>query len=152
MSYLLDTNVLLRSVQPSHSQYTEASEALIELRKQGEQLVLVAQNLYEFWVVATRPEADNGLGMSVATVTSELTRLRNFFTVLADTPAVLTEWEALVTNYGVMGKNAHDARLVAAMKTHGISHLLTFNISDFQRYQGITIRTPQEVRGQSPAT
>ena len=103
MSYLLDTNVLLRSVQPSHSQYTEASEALIELRKQGEQLVLAAQNLYEFWVVATRPEAENGLGMNITEVTSELARLRSFFTVLADTPAILTEWEALVTTYSVIG-------------------------------------------------
>lgn len=37
------------------------------------------------------------------------------------------------------GKNAHDARLVAAMVRHGLTHILTFNAQDFSRYRGITI-------------
>jgi predicted nucleic acid-binding protein len=42
----------------------------------------------------------------------------------------------------VKGKNAHDARLVAAMVRHGLTHILTFNAQDFSRYRGITIMTP----------
>jgi predicted nucleic acid-binding protein len=34
----------------------------------------------------------------------------------------------------VSGVQVHDARLVAAMKTHGVTHILTFNVVDFQRY------------------
>ncbi len=30
--------------------------------------------------------------------------------------------------------NVHDARLTAAMLVHGLTHILTFNISDFARY------------------
>jgi hypothetical protein len=38
--------------------------------------------------------------------------------------------------------NAHDARLVAAMIVHGVTHLLTFNGADFARYSGIRITDP----------
>ena len=37
------------------------------------------------------------------------------------------QWRALVTQHGVMGKNAHDARIAAAMKAGGITDLVTFN-------------------------
>ncbi len=39
--------------------------------------------------------------------------------------------------YRVSGKNAHDARLVAVMKPHGITRILTFNAADFARFEGI---------------
>ncbi|MEK7832647.1 MAG: hypothetical protein AAB401_16260 [Acidobacteriota bacterium] len=44
-----------------------------------------------------------------------------------------------------MGKPAHDARIVAAMKVHGIAHLLTFNVGDFKRFPNITVVSPDEV-------
>jgi hypothetical protein len=44
-----------------------------------------------------------------------------------------------------LGKNAHDARFVAAMMAHGLTHLLTFNPQDFRRYSGITVVTPAEI-------
>lgn len=36
-----------------------------------------------------------------------------------------------------------DARLVAAMKRHGTSHLLTFNDGDFARFSDITVVNPE---------
>jgi predicted nucleic acid-binding protein len=145
MSFLVDTNVLIRSLSPAHTDFAMADGAIAKLRTQGVKLHLVAQNLYEYWVVATRPTADNGFGLTAQETTTELKRLHSLYVVLADTPVVLDEWESLVTSLGVMGKNAHDARLVAAMKVHGISDLLTFNIKDFQRYNGIGVQTPQDV-------
>ena len=41
------------------------------------------------------------------------------------------------------GKKAHDARLVAAMNLHGITHIVTFNSDDFARDAGITVIHPQ---------
>lgn len=145
MSYLIDTNILLRSVQPAHKMFKEANDALVKLRLDGEQPVLVAQNLYEFWVAATRPVADNGLGLSVNEAAIELSRFRRYFAIYGDIPNVLQEWESLVTTLGVMGKNAHDARLVAAMKQYGIQNMMTYNIRDFQRYTGIVLHTPQDI-------
>jgi hypothetical protein len=122
-----------------------ATDAAAALRLQGEELCVVPQNLYEFWVVCTRPAGQNGLGLTVAGAQAELIHLRGLFVLREDTPAIFREWERLVVAYQVSGKNAHDARLVAAMIVHGISHLLTFNASDFQRYSGIVTLTPQQV-------
>ena len=51
---------------------------------------------------------------------------------LPDTDDVYAEWRRLVVTHGVSGKKTHDARLVAAMTTEGIVHILTFNSADFR--------------------
>ena len=56
MSYLVDTNVLLRSVQKSHPMESEAANSIELLIRHREILVITPQNLIEFWCVATRPE------------------------------------------------------------------------------------------------
>jgi predicted nucleic acid-binding protein len=145
MTTLLDTNIVMRTAQPQHPMYQEALDAQAVLRQKGEQLCLAPQNFYEFWVVCTRPAAINGLGSTAAQAQVEITRLKNIFKVLDDTPAVFTTWEQLVVQHQVLGKNAHDARLVAAMLVHKLDQLLTFNKPDFQRYQGINVVTPTEV-------
>jgi predicted nucleic acid-binding protein len=66
----------------------------------------------------------------------EIERLKTFFSVLFDTESIYDQWERLVTTYQVKGINVHDARLVAAMRVHEVSHILTFNIEDFNRYAG----------------
>jgi hypothetical protein len=115
------------------------------LRQKGESLCLAPQNLYEFWVVATRPVGENGLGMTPAAAQTELIQLKALFHIMDDTPAVLAEWERLVFDYQVIGKNAHDARLVASMIIHQITHILTFNRTDFQRYREIIVISPESV-------
>lgn len=67
--------------------------------------------------------------------------LMRLFHLVRDERAVLDHWLKLVVEFQVVGKNAHDARLVAAMQRHGIEHVLTLNPSDFSRYK-ITVRTP----------
>ena len=44
-----------------------------------------------------------------------------------------------------MGVNVHDARLVATMLVHGLTHIVTFNIRDFTRYTEITAVHPREI-------
>jgi hypothetical protein len=66
MSTLVDTSVVTRCAQPTHPLCQPAADALTLLRQQGEELCLVPQNFYEFWVVATRPTAQNGLGLTPA--------------------------------------------------------------------------------------
>jgi predicted nucleic acid-binding protein len=149
---LVDTNIILRGAQPGHPMNPDAINAQIELRRRGDQLCLVAQNLIEFRSVATRPAALNGLGMSQADADAEIARLKTLYPVLADIPTIFPEWERLVTTCGAAGKQNHDARIAAAMLAHGILTILTFNKADFLRYPGITALTPQEVLTPPPAT
>lgn len=150
MNILLDTNVPLRMAEPAHPHYQEALDATDLLGKQGHTLCLVAQNFYEYWVVSTRPLAQNGRGKAPDEVTAEFAFLESHFAVFPDTPAVFGEWKTLMAAHKVTGKPAHDARLVAAMLAHGITHILTFNDQDFRRYAGITPISPAGVTAPPP--
>src|SRR5262249_5990977 len=97
------------------------------------------------WVVATRPVSVNGLGKTAAEAAADLASLKTLFTLLDDTPAVFPTWELLVTGLPVIGKDAHDARLVAAMQVQGIDQILTFNDRDFHRFSGITAVNPSSL-------
>ena len=141
-STLVDTNALLRLLQPAHAHYPVASAAIGNLRQRNIDLCIVPQNLVEFWAVATRPLVDNGLGMTSPLIAAEVRGVRNLFRLLEGASGIADEWEKLVTKHGVSGKQAHDAHLVAAMHIHGISCILTFNGADFKRYGTVDIVEP----------
>jgi predicted nucleic acid-binding protein len=142
---LLDTNILVRTLQPHHPLYPVADRAVRRLAQRGETLEIVPQNLVELWAVATRPVTANGLGLSPTQAAGEIVRLKGLFNLFAETPALHPAWEALVVRHHVSGKQAHDARLVAAMQVHGIGSILTFNTSDFTRYSDIQVVDPAQV-------
>ncbi|HWP53326.1 MAG TPA: PIN domain-containing protein [Pyrinomonadaceae bacterium] len=146
MIYLIDTNILLRSIQTDDPSYGHARRAVAALIDQDHQLSVVAQNLIEFWAVATRPRESNGLALSIAETAAHVTSFQQTFKLLLDTPAIFSEWERLVQLHSVSGRQAHDARLVAAMLVHNASHLLTFNVADFKRFQEITVVDPKAVQ------
>ena len=128
--------------QPGHAHHLVATDAVNALVLRGDAPCLFPQALYEFWVVATRPIALNGLGFTTKQAAVELSRLKGLFPLFQDSPAIYAEWERLVTVHQVVGKNAHDARIVAAMIIHGLTHVLTFNTHDFTGYPGITALDP----------
>ena len=145
MRILLDTNVLVRVADPKDPDQGLAADALDRLDQQGHELRLVPQNLYELWVVGTRPKATNGLGFSSQEMQVLLQRFAELFPLLKDERGVIDRWQALVIQQDVRGKQAHDARIVAAMLRHGVDHLLTFNAADFGRYSEIAVLSPGDV-------
>ena len=64
---------------------------------------------------------------------------------LRDERGIFGVWHELVLAHSVLGKQTHDARLVAAAIRHGLTHVLTFNAADFHRYQKIQVLDPQTV-------
>ncbi len=150
MNYLVDTNILLRLVDTGHAMHQEALDAVKLLGLRGHKLHIVPQNFYEIWVVCTRPKIVNGLGKTAAEIMSELIHLRAFFHWLDDIPLVYGVWEHLVSSIPIIGKNGHDARFVAAMTVHGLTHILTFNIQDFRKYPGITAVSPADILTSGP--
>jgi predicted nucleic acid-binding protein len=119
------------SVNP---QKAAARQAIKSLLRKGADLCLAPQNVVEFWAVCTRPRAENGLEKTIAAADRYCRFMESFVTILAETPAIFAEWRSLVVSYQVSGKKAHDARIVAAMKVHGLRRILTFNTDDFTRY------------------
>lgn len=145
MSVLVDTNILLRSVEPLHPQYSVAVGAVSRLLAENTPVCFTLQNIAEFWNVATRPKDKNGLGLTIPAVLDEVEKIESLLMLLPDTPAVYAEWKRIVVEHNVSGVQVHDARLVATMKTHGVTGLLTFDVGDFSRYSGIEVTHPKAI-------
>ena len=147
MIYLVDTNVLLRFADSAHPLYSSIRSAVRELRRQGHTLKITSQNCVEFWNVATRPTDKNGFGLTPANTEQLLQSIEQLFPVLPDSSEVYQEWRRLVVKFDVSGVQVHDARLVASMKVNNISHILTFNSKDFDRYtaEKIVAISPAEI-------
>src|SRR2546423_6869853 len=119
---LLDTNVLGRMTDSTDPQCAVTRRAVHTLLARRERLIIVPQNLYEFWAVATRksgrpPEGQNGLGMTCERAGQWLNFFQRRFTVLLDHEELFASWQSLVKTHAIKGSKAHDARLVAAMQT-----------------------------------
>jgi predicted nucleic acid-binding protein len=147
MVYLVDTNVLLRLCDRQHPLHPTIRAAIRQLQARGDQLQMTPQNCVEFWNVATRPLIRNGFGLTLDKANRLLRLLERLFPILPEVSTVYTCWRRLVMDFGVMGVQVHDARLVAIMQAHGLTHILTFNTDDFKRYasEGIQAINPNDI-------
>jgi predicted nucleic acid-binding protein len=131
------------------SQHAVAAQAVVELHRRREVLHVTPQVLIEFRNVATRPRAQNGLGLSAVDAEAQAAAFEAIFPLLPETPDIYPAWKALVDALGVTGKQVHDARLVAVCHVHAVTHLLTLNVSDFARMAafrpGIIVVDPASV-------
>lgn len=136
MAYLIDTTILGRLANTRDVQHAVATRAVLELHRRGEGLHATPQVMVEFRSVATRPLTANGLGLSSAGAEVLAAAFEVRFPLLADTPEIYPAWKALVGALGVVGKQVHDARLVAVCHAHAVTHVLTFNVAHFARCAG----------------
>jgi predicted nucleic acid-binding protein len=150
MAYLIDTNVLLRALDPLDSQHRVCADAVSVLKYKGEQLVVSTQVLAEFWNIITRPIDAKPVGLySLNGVDAErwLVKAETTFSVVPDPPNLYAVWRKLVIEYGVVGVQVHDARHAAWVLARGVNNLLTLNGKHFARYPGIKVFSPSDIRG-----
>jgi predicted nucleic acid-binding protein len=144
-AWLLDTNILLRmskSDDPHHPMIRAALRALVA---QGTRLCFTSQILGEFWNASTRPRDRNGLGLSTAEMDRIARVIERDFEFLPDSRDVHDRWRRLLVAHDVKGVQVHDARLAASMYVHGVTQLLTVNVRDFQRFEGLRAIHPADV-------
>lgn len=134
---LLDTNILTVSKQAGHRDYNRVTAMLTQFTTNKEDLIICPQNLYEFFVAATRPVANRGLGLTRKKALDEIDNLKATYNFIDDPQSLYNNWETIVKNYEVSGKQGHDARLVAFMVAHSIKRIYTMNDTDFNRYADI---------------
>lgn len=140
MRVLVDSGVLLRLLDRADPLHADIRAAIRRLKRRGDEPVTAAQNIAEFWNVATRPpSARGGYGLSVADTEHRLRLIERLFPVLTESPISYTLWRNLVRTHAVQGVQVHDARLVALAQAHGIIHILTLNVADFMRYQPLVV-------------
>ena len=145
MKFLLDSNVLLRWSDSKAPEHAACMEAVSNLARQSNVIYVCAQVIIEFYVVATRPVDVNGLGFGIAEAQQILADIEESFLCLPEPIDIAVRWRKVVGEHNVLGRQAHDARLVALMLAHGLAHIVTLNPGDFARYREITPMTPAEV-------
>ena len=143
---LVDTNILIRITRRLDRQHKVVAAALAHLAEQGTALCYMHQNIAELWNTMTRPAERNGLGLSVAEAELEVLAIEAGMSLLPESERVYREWRQVVVKHGVMGVQVHDARLAAAMYVHGVRHILTLNVTDFSRFDGLTALHPDSVQ------
>ena len=152
MLILVDSGVLLRLMERADPQHGIIRQAVRALTARGDELATGLQNIAEFWNVCTRPSTSRGgLGLDIDETDRRVRVLERIFTILADQTNTYRLWRRLVVTHSVQGKQVHDARLVALMQAHAITHILTLNGADFRRYPGITPIDPASFVLPSPA-
>jgi len=113
MAYLVETSILARLANTSDVHYPVATRAVLTLHGQGESLRTSPQNLIEFRNCATRPTNVNGLGLPPAVAETKSATFESLFPLLPETPDIYPAWKALVQALVIIGKQVHDARLIA---------------------------------------
>jgi predicted nucleic acid-binding protein len=95
--------------------------------------------------VKRRPLDKREFGLSLPETDRIARVIERDFEFLPDSRDVHDRWRQLLVAHEVKGGQSNDARLAASMYVHGITHLLTVNVRDFQRFKGLRVIHPAEV-------
>jgi predicted nucleic acid-binding protein len=132
---LLDTNILLTATDEGRPDHRLALNILNEWPSQGATCYTSPQVLREYLVVCTRPASVNGLGLSQAEALGNVRALRGRLRFLDESEKVFDALANLLDAVPCVGKQTHDANLVATASAHGIGAIATRNVSDFTRFE-----------------
>lgn len=141
---LLDANVLVASLDlkaPGHPESRAVVAAALDRRLPG---VLVPQVLLEAYAVLTddrRVETP----LSPVAAWTEMHGLTHLIPVMFPQRQVLEEITRIVERGAPRAQSVFDAFLVAQMRAAGIGTICTYNVADFEAYEGISAEAPEAV-------
>ncbi len=133
---VLDTNVLLAATDEGRVEHESAVESLNVWPGSGVVLYTSGQILREYLAVATRPVAQNGLGLARSAAVANVRALRTRLHLLAEDEKVSERLLDLLDAVECLGQQVHDANVVATMLVHGVDTVVTINTGDFARFAG----------------
>jgi len=107
--YLVDSNILLRWVQPHHNESRLVLSAVEAILRADGVLCYTSQNLGEFWNACTRPVSRNGYGLSPQETDRRARLFEAKLRMLPEGLETHAEWRKLLVSHGVSGVQVHDA-------------------------------------------
>lgn len=134
-----DTNVLLSAIDRGRVLHAQALHVLNVLPNQGVELCASGQVVREFLAVCTRPVDGNGLGLSPAAAVDNIEAILERSTLLEENRNVARHLLRISRRVECLGRQIHDANIVATMHEHGLTRLVTGNVSDFRRFANLQI-------------
>jgi predicted nucleic acid-binding protein len=144
-SLALDTNILLDATDQARPSHQLALSLFQTLPRRRILLVLATQVIREYLVVATRPEKNNGLGLSIHDAIRNVAAFRQRAAIVPETIQAGELMEKWALQFRSTGKKLHDLQLLATIHQAGIGALLTSNPSDFPKNTGVKILALRDV-------
>ena len=150
--WFVDTNVLVYATN-ARSPWQRDAEALLSLaRQRGIEIVISTQIVREYLAITTRPDAGRVDKSAVRDALDNVRTFQSNLRVIQDDPAISARLLELIEDYEVVGKQVHDANIVACMLIHGVRSLLTFNAQDFTRFADLITLLPVSLTEYPEAT
>jgi predicted nucleic acid-binding protein len=137
----VDTNILVYASVPVAPLHGVAIRAMRDEAAAGAALWLSRHILRGFLATLSRPQAF-GTPLSVSDLIDQVHRFEANYHIAEDGPTVTVELLRLLTRFPAGGKQVHDANIVATMRAHGLTRLLTHNTADFDRFAPVIIVVP----------
>jgi predicted nucleic acid-binding protein len=140
----VDTNILLRAFHYTFPEHASVRGLFDQLLDEDYELWISRQVIREYLVQATHPRTF-AEPLSIDSVLEQLEAIMEVCHIADDMGDVTTHLFSLLKTYPTLGKQIHDANVVATMLTYQIDTLITLNLDDFKRFEDkITLLTVPE--------
>lgn len=138
----VDTNVLLRAMIPQMA-HNQPCELLIQrMWEDNVDLWISRQVVREYLVQVTHPNSFSP-ALTFQQIQSQINQIKTLFRVADETEQTTSQLLQLLQDYPTVGKQIHDANIVATMLVYGIDTLLTINLDNLKRFASkITLISP----------
>ncbi|SFJ48988.1 Predicted nucleic acid-binding protein, contains PIN domain [Nocardioides psychrotolerans] len=133
---VVDTNVLLAATDRSRSQHDAAIRFLNE---DARRLAVSPQIVREYLAVTSRPVAVNGLGLSGEDAVGNIEQFLEGMEMLAEGPGTTRSLMDLIVAGPTVGKQVHDANVVAVALAHRAVAIVTDNTRHFARFAQLVV-------------
>lgn len=128
---VVDTNVLLAATDRSRRSHAAATDFLNGDRRR---LAITPQIVREYLAVMTRPVEVNGFGLPGSDGVANVRQLLDDIELLVEDAATTRILLDLIAREGALGKQVHDANVVAAAIAHRAASIVTDNTRHFARF------------------
>lgn len=131
---VLDSNVLLAATDAGRRNHVQALELV---RYDERRLAITPQIVREYVVVGTRPPEVSGLGLSMSQALGNVDDFLVDMSLLSEGDASLRWLRDLLDPHEVLGKQVHDANVVAVALAHGAGAIVTENMRHYARFAAL---------------
>ena len=131
----IDTNILFYANNPADVFGEQAIARINELASNGNVLIISTQIIREYAAVTLRNAQYHKLplDLTITTVQNNIATFQRDFIVVGEKSDVLSNWLSLLPQI-TTSKDVFDFNIAATLLSEGINHILTHNVSDFDKF------------------
>lgn len=129
----IDTNILLRAYHAQFPEHTRARQYFDALLDKNIEIWISWQVIREYLVQVTSPKTFE-IPYALSVIVNQIETIRQVCYVADDIETVTKNLMDLLVHRSTLGKQVHDANIVATMLAFDIPVLVTLNLKDFIRF------------------